>query len=179
MYGPVPICPRYTGASSQNLIIDGQQYTMPPETEVKLDLAALHHDPNNWGPDPLEFRPDRWVPSASQQNGSQQKRADTGNGSYDYQSESLIAPTPGTFVPWTGGPRVCPGKKFSQVEFTRVILGMFRDGARVSVLVEDGESAEQARARVRKTADRPEVEFTLRMKDAEKIGLRWYIKGKE
>lgn len=174
----MPLVPRSTVTSWQTLTIDGAQVAIPPGTEVKLNLAALHHDPNTWGPDPLDFRPERWLPSASQQpNGSKQARADTGNGSYDYQSESLIAPTPGTFLPWTGGPRVCPGKKFSQVEFTRVILGVFRDGARVCVQEKEGESPEQARARARELADKPEVEFTLKMKDSEEIGLRWFIKG--
>lgn len=174
----MPVFPRNTVSSWQTLSIDGKQVAIPPGSEVKIDLAAIHHDPESWGADPLEFRPDRWIPSASQANGSQPKRADTGNGSYDYQSESLVAPTPGTFLPWTGGPRVCPGKKFSQVEFTRVILGMFRDGARVRVLQEDeDESPEQARARARALANKPDVEFTLKMKDSEKIGLEWYIKG--
>lgn len=72
---------------------------------------------------------------------------------------------------------MCPGKKFSQVEFTRAILAMFRDGARVRVLEKEGESPEQARARVRETADKPEVQFTLRMVNTEDIGLKWYFKG--
>lgn len=177
MYGPVPAFPRSTVASWQTLTIDGKQIAIPPRSEIKIDLAAIHHDPKSWGPDALEFRPDRWIPSPSQQSGSKQKRADTGNGSYDFQSGSLIAPAPGTFLPWTGGPRVCPGKKFSQVEFTRVILGIFRDGARVRLVEEEGESPQQARARAREVADKPEVEFTLKMKDSKKIGLQWYIKG--
>ncbi|KAJ4390004.1 hypothetical protein N0V93_007477 [Gnomoniopsis smithogilvyi] len=176
MYGPVPVSPRYTAASWQNVTIDGKQFAIPPHTDIKLDLAALHHDPNSWGPDPLNFRPDRWIPSPSQKDVSKQKRADSGHGSYDYQSESLIAPAPGTFLPWTGGPRVCPGKKFSQVEFTRAILGMFRDGARVCIVEKEGESTEQARARVRETADKPEVQFTLRMTAVEEIGLKWFTK---
>lgn len=72
---------------------------------------------------------------------------------------------------------MCPGKKFSQVEFTRAILAMFRDGARVRVLEKEGESLEQARARVREIADKSEVQFTLRMVNSEDIGLEWYIKG--
>lgn len=176
MYGPVSLSPRYTSESWQTLIIDGKPFAIPPHTDIGLDLAALHHDPDSWGPDPLVFRPDRWIPNASQQD---EKRADTGNGSYDYQSASLIAPTPGTFIPWTGGPRVCPGKKFSQVEFTRAILSMFRDGARVRILEKEGESTEQARARVRKIADNPEVQFTLKMTNPEDIGLKWYVKGEE
>lgn len=170
--------PRCTADSWQTLTIDGKDVAMPPGTDINLDLAALHHDPQLWGPDSLEFRPDRWIPSATdQEKTNQEKRLDTENGSYDYQSESLIAPTPGTFLPWTGGPRVCPGKKFSQVEFTRIILGLFRDGARVRIVEEEGESQEQARARARAIADDATVLFTLKMKDSAKIGLKWYTKG--
>lgn len=150
---------------------------MPPGTEIALSLAALHHDPNVWS-DPLEFRPDRWIPSTTDpKTRDQETRAESENGSYDYQSESLIAPKPGTFLPWTAGSRVCPGKKFSQVEFTRVILGLFRDGARVRIVHEEGESQEQARARVLAIANDLQILFTLRMKDSEKIGLKWYTKG--
>ncbi|GAB7365177.1 hypothetical protein MBLNU230_g6264t1 [Neophaeotheca triangularis] len=28
--------------------------------EVAADIEAVHHDPANWGPDPLVFRPERW-----------------------------------------------------------------------------------------------------------------------
>jgi len=172
--------PRCTADAWQTLTINGKELAVPPGTEINLDLAALHHDPQVWGPDPLEFRPDRWIPSATDpKTNGQEKRPDTGNGSYDWQSESLIAPPPGTFLPWSGGPRVCPGKKFAQVEFTRVLLGLFRDGARVRIVQQEGESMEQARARVRAVADEAEVLFTLKMKNSAEIGLQWYTKGQK
>lgn len=181
MYGPVPMVPRCTADSWQTLNIDGKDFAIPPGSDINLDLVALHHDPHYWGSDALKFRPDRWIPSASDpaKGDHHDQEPDSGNGSYDYQSKSLIAPTPGTFLPWTGGPRVCPGKKFSQVEFTRVMLGLFRDGARVRIAEEEGESQEQARARVLGVADTAEVLFTLKMKHSAKIGLKWYTKGEK
>lgn len=177
IYAPIPVAQRNTGASSQVVQIEGKQVTIPPRCEVKVDLVALHHDPRYWGPDPLEFRPDRWIPSAAKSNREALDTCNAAFGSYDWQSESLIAPTPGTFLPWTGGPRVCPGKKFSQVEFTRAILALFRDGARVRVVQEEGESPQQARSRAHAVADEIFISFTMKMKDSAKIGLEWYSKG--
>lgn len=176
MYGPVPVTPRWTPNSWHTLTIDGKEYTLPPDSTVKLDLAALHHDPTQWA-DPLEFRPDRWIPSASQVVGDKQSSADTSDRSYDWHSKSLVSPTPGSFLPWTGGPRVCPGKKFSQVEFTRAIFEMFKGGARVRVVPERGESQEQAEERGCKIVRDTRVTFVLKMAESQKLGLKWFVKA--
>lgn len=177
MFGPAPIAPRWTANSWQKLTIDGKEYALPPDTTVKLDLAALHHDPKFWGPDALEFRPDRWIPNASHEDGAKDGPSTAGERSYDWQSKSLVSPAPGTFLPWTGGPRVCPGKKFSQVEFTRTVFEMFKGGARVRVAEEDGESQEQAEARAWEILNQTRVSFVMKMVDSEKLGVRWFVKG--
>lgn len=178
MFGPVPISPRWTASSWQKLTIDGKEHAIPPETTIKLDLIALHHDPKTWGPDALEFRPDRWIPSASRENSTKDSSTPAaGERSYDWQSKSLVSPTPGSFLPWTGGPRVCPGKKFSQVEFTRAVLEMFRGGARVRVAQEEGESQEQADARAWEIMNETRVAFVVKMADSKKLGVRWFVRG--
>ncbi|KAG5930612.1 hypothetical protein E4U42_005274 [Claviceps africana] len=58
--------------------------------------------------DEYAFRPSRWLnPPGKGQGG-------------------IYIPPRGTFVAWSGGPRVCPGKKLSQVEFTAVILTLLQ-----------------------------------------------------
>lgn len=176
--------PRWTASQFVNLKIDGKDIAIPPDTIVEVDLASLHHDPRSWGPDPLAFRPDRWVPTSvnteEKQGDKKQQPLSTSasnDRTYDWQSGSLVTPTPGSFLPWTGGPRVCPGKKFAQVEFTRAMLGLFRGGRRVAIVEEDGESQEEARARAQRIIRDPKIGITLSMRDSEKIGLRWFVKA--
>ncbi|KAK6441286.1 hypothetical protein LTR95_002479 [Oleoguttula sp. CCFEE 5521] len=53
------------------------------------------------------FRPTRWInPPES--------------------AQSLYQPPRGCYMPWSGGPRICPGQKMAQVEFTAIFLGLFR-----------------------------------------------------
>ncbi|OQO07043.1 hypothetical protein B0A48_07609 [Cryoendolithus antarcticus] len=53
------------------------------------------------------FRPTRWVnPTGS--------------------AQPLYQPPRGCYMPWSGGPRICPGQKMAQVEFTAIFLGLFR-----------------------------------------------------
>jgi cytochrome P450 len=62
-------------------------------------------------------------------------------------SETLFPPVEGSYVPWAAGPRVCPGKKFSQVEFVAVISSLLRDH-RVRPVLMKGESEKNASERL-------------------------------
>ncbi len=66
-----------------------------------------------------------------------------------------------------------PGKKFSQVEFVRVIFSLFAKGSRVKLIAEAGESEQAARARVLQIVAAARVEVTLKIVDSERIKLRW------
>jgi cytochrome P450 len=97
----------------------GATYQFPPQTTVYINLIALHLDPRVWrnlnlqpgespsDRDELEFRPSRWLNPVG---------ADA----------PLFQPPRGTYMPWSAGPRVCPGLKMAQVEFTSILLTLFR-----------------------------------------------------
>ena len=61
-------------------------------------------------------------------------------------------PIKGTFLPWSDGARVCPGKKFAQVEFVALTVALFQD-RRVEPMPEAGESVEAARKRMLEVAE--------------------------
>lgn len=175
VYPAAPAVPRWTG-TGQILRLNGKEVAVPPGTHVKIDVAGLASDPQYWGSDALEFRPDRWIRSGEPQ-ADKATSMGTGERTYDWQSSALVSPPPGTFVPWTGGPRVCPGKKFSQVEFTRAIFELFKGGARVRVVEENGESQEEARARTRRLINAVGMTIVLKMVKAKEVGLTWYVKS--
>ena len=126
---------------------------MPPNTFIYLQLAALHNRPDYWGSDSMIWRPDRWIDSNAK--------------------EGLIEPPSGTFFPWSGGPRICPGKKFSQVEVVAAIAYLFRSH-RVGPVLEPGETVEDGSARLFKdTIDDFGLTMTIRLRNPEKVKLAW------
>ena len=88
-----------------------------------------------------------------------------------------LDPFTGSFVAWNTGPRICPGKKFSQVEFTRVIYSLFANGTRVHLVPGAGETLQDTKQRAMKMVQEAKVEITLKIVDAEKIAVRWTRKA--
>jgi cytochrome P450 len=117
---------------------------------VFISSQSIHLDPSIWGSDVAEFKPTRWLDS-------------TGN---------IITPAKGTFLPWSGGPRVCPGMKFSQVEFVAVFATLFRS-AKCSPLRRDGETSEQTRNRMKDIMANSVSKLTLQVKDPKEVILKW------
>lgn len=108
-----------------------------------------------WGPDHREFKPSRWI-----KNGS-------------ISTEEFYQPTDekGAFFPWSSGARICPGKKFSQVEYVAIISYVLRH-QRVEAVPLEGETPEATRARVWENTWDSEPQMTLNMRNPEKVRLR-------
>ncbi|KAL8238775.1 hypothetical protein R6Q59_015342 [Mikania micrantha] len=81
LHPPVPLliqrCP------DKSCIVGG--YTVPKGSIVYINIWAIQHDPKNW-PDPMEFRPDRFL-----------------NYKWDYNGNNF------KFLPFGAGRRMCPG----------------------------------------------------------------------
>ncbi|KAK5092027.1 hypothetical protein LTR70_007894 [Exophiala xenobiotica] len=112
-------------------------FTIPAQTTIYVNNVVLHTDAAIWrnlNMTPLEraatrddedgvlgdehaFRPSRWLnPSGS--------------------ATPLFQPPKGTYLPWSSGPRVCPGQKMAQVEFVGVMATLFA-GHRMEVVRRD------------------------------------------
>jgi cytochrome P450 len=148
--GPVVFIPRYTAGSFQRLNVQGKEYTIPPNTNVILNCAALHTLPSYWGVDSLVWRPGRWLD----------------------EKEGIIQPPPGMYNPWTAGPRVCPGKKFSQAEFMAVIARLVQKGW-VALKLEAGKKQEDAFKRTKYVVADNVLDLTLHVTHPEKVRLVW------
>ena len=140
-------------------MIDSKCYTIPPRTYVIVNVAGIHTNPSYWGPDALAFRPDRFITSTE-----------------NIDEEELLQPPNGNFIPWAAGQRVCPGKKFAQVEFVAVIAKLFMKH-RVSPVLESGETLAMASERVKKCVLDSGIEIVLKMKHPEKVQLAWEKKA--
>lgn len=84
----------------------------------------------------------------------------------------LTQPETGALLPWGSGPRVCPGKKFAQVEFVAVIARLFQKH-QVKPSIEAGETRKQAERRVRAAMEDSELNITLSMRKPDEIRLVW------
>ncbi|RDW68480.1 hypothetical protein BP5796_09137 [Coleophoma crateriformis] len=161
LYSPVVSVPRYTAHSRQTLSVNGKSYDIPPHTNIFVNVAALHTNPGYWGDDALTWRPSRWITKST---------------SLD-EDTVIKAQPPGVFIPWISGPRVCPGKKFAQVEFVAVIAAMMSSW-RVGIVREGAETQEQSRIRALQIVQNSKVEFTLKMKKPNGVGLKWIRKSR-
>ncbi|KAJ8081555.1 hypothetical protein PM082_007400 [Marasmius tenuissimus] len=114
LYGPAP---RVTRESTQDAIVpfttpvrctDGSvinEITLPARTKVHIDIVNANRNPELWGPDALEWKPERWLASLP--------------------STLTEAKVPGIYshlMTFIGGGRSCIGFKFSQLEMKVVLF---------------------------------------------------------
>jgi cytochrome P450 len=116
---------------------------------------ALHTSPSTWGPDALAFNPARWLRPVEE--GAQPE---------------LVTPPRGTYLPWSVGPRTCPGQKMSQVEFVAVVATLFRR-CTARPVVREGESVQLARRRVLGLVQDSRPVLTLQMGRPGEVLLEW------
>jgi cytochrome P450 len=129
--------------------------------KVYINSASMHYSSAIWGPDALSFRPSRWLPSTSASTSAAAPTTDT-----------LFTPPRGTYLPWSGGPRACPGQKMSQVEFVTTFATLFRKCTVEPVLM-NGESRTEMKKRLENIMQDSNVRLTLQMNRLQEVKLRW------
>lgn len=162
LYGPVQMMPRKTPSNTEcPLWVDGRNYILPPSTYVTANFSAIHTNPQYWGPDPLTFRPDRFI-----------AKEGTDNQPWHIGSETFKPiSVPAAFVAWNFGPRLCPGRKFSQVEIVAALFVLFAEGSRVQITRRSAETQQQARERGMKYVQSATLEATLKLRGD--IDITW------
>jgi cytochrome P450 len=117
---------------------------------------ALHTSLSTWGPDALDFNPARWIcPSTERDVG-----------------ETIKAPPRGTYLPWSFGPRMCPGQKMSQVEFVTVIATLFRR-CTAEPASKEAEDKGEARQQLLALMQDSQPVLTLQMNRPNDVYLNW------
>jgi cytochrome P450 len=91
-----------------------------------------------------------------------------------YPSKSR--PDAPAYFPWATGPRICPGKKFSQVEFVAVVASIFSEW-RVEPASVDGRSREGAMEALRESVEKARFNVTPKLYMPERAGVRWVKRG--
>ena len=140
----------------QTITADGRTFYFPGDTKVIVNFQAIHMQESIWGSDAAEFRPSRWI-----------------NAPLSASEPATLKKMPrGTFLPWSSGPRVCPGAKMAQVEFTAVMYEIFQR-CKVHPIARAGESKDQARERLLAEMKDSAPRISLQMNHPEEVQLQW------
>ena len=129
---------------------ESSSFPLQAPCAVHVNTMALHTSHLEWGSDRLVFNPSRWLQSGA----------------------GFHVPHRGTYMPWSSGPRACPGQKMSQVEFVSVIMTIFRSCS-VETVLEDGETLEQGREKLLDLLQDSQPALTLQMNRPKEVRLRW------
>lgn len=130
-----------TGLEPRPLPIGDKTHVLSPNTMIIPSYSALHTHPRYWGDNSLDWEPSRWITSSA---------SSSTNIDDILASESFFEfpKSQNPFIAWSGGARVCPGRKLSQVEFVGVLVGLFHHH-RIHPVRLAGEDDAAARARLR------------------------------
>ncbi|RYN62852.1 hypothetical protein AA0118_g5274 [Alternaria tenuissima] len=174
LYGPSPPLPRSPfPANSQPAVPmthtsteEGTESTnLPANTQIMINSWACQTSFTNF-PDPITWNPKRWIqPHLSETT----KKALPAT----LAAEELKHATGGSgFVAWGTGSRICPGMKFSQVEFCSVLSTVLK-GTRVETVCGEDEEVNTARQKVMDILkDSCADPLLLHVRQPEKLELR-------
>ncbi|KAL6160551.1 hypothetical protein ACJQWK_02187 [Exserohilum turcicum] len=152
LFPPVVLLMR-TITSPQSLVVGDTIYNLAAPCTVYVNSMALHTSRASWGDDALSFNPARWL--------------QPGN-----PDPVLMTPPQGTLIPWSVGPRVCPGQKMSQVEFVAVVSTLFRK-CNARPIVHGGESLQTAQARLLDMLQNSQPVLTLQISRPQDVEIEW------
>ncbi|KAG0698023.1 cytochrome P450 monooxygenase pc-3 [Suillus ampliporus] len=113
LYPPVPFnfrtCREATVWPAVN---GGDPVFIPADTLIFFSVFVMHRRKDLWGPDALEFDPDRFL---------------------DERLQKYLTPNPYIFVPFNAGPRICPGQQFAYHEMSFFLVRLLQSFSSVSL----------------------------------------------
>ncbi|KAK0481275.1 cytochrome P450 [Armillaria novae-zelandiae] len=80
-------------------------FYVPSDTRVTYSVFLMHRRTDLWGPDALEFDPDRFL---------------------DSRLHKYLTPNPFIFVPFNAGPRICLGQQFAYNEASYYLIRLLQ-----------------------------------------------------
>ncbi|TFK72859.1 cytochrome P450 [Pluteus cervinus] len=90
----------------------GKPVFVPAGTMVTYSVAYMHRRKDLWGPDALEFDPDRFV---------------------DSRVQKYLVPSPYIFLPFNAGPRICIGQQFAYNQMSFFLIRLLQSFSSISL----------------------------------------------
>lgn len=83
--------------------VDIHGHSFPPGTVLSVPSYTIHHSTEIWGPDALQYNPDRW------------------------NADRLTERQKNSFIPFSYGPRACVGRNVAEMELALIISTVARN----------------------------------------------------
>ncbi|KAK7445179.1 Protein kinase alk2 [Stygiomarasmius scandens] len=106
LYPPVPFDGRASTTSTVFPSKTGPPVFIPEGTKCLYSVFLMHRRKDLWGPDALEFDPDRFL---------------------DFRLHKYLTPNPFIFVPFNAGPRICLGQQFAYNEASFFLVKLLQN----------------------------------------------------
>ncbi|GBE84580.1 Cytochrome P450 52A3-B [Sparassis crispa] len=84
---------------------NGKPIFVPAGTPVTYSVLVMHRMPEYWGPDSMEFDPDRFL---------------------DERVARYLTPNPFIFLPFNAGPRICLGQQYAYNEMSFFVIRLLQ-----------------------------------------------------
>ncbi|KAK0214455.1 cytochrome P450 [Armillaria fumosa] len=105
LYPPVAVNARLSKAATTFPKKGHAPYYVPSNTEVLFSTFLIHRRTDLWGPDALDFDPDRFL---------------------DSRLSKYLTPNPYIFIPFNAGPRICLGQQFTYNEASYYLIRLLQ-----------------------------------------------------
>lgn len=102
-FPPVPTGLQRVSSSSAVVDVNGTKTVIPPNTIVTFPIWTMQRDPRNFSPEPLKFRPERWLHPEKEERFNK-----------------------AAFLPFSFGKASCVGKVLAYMELRLVIANLVR-----------------------------------------------------
>ncbi|KAK7445176.1 Protein kinase alk2 [Stygiomarasmius scandens] len=114
LYPPVPFNMRQCkdGAVLPPTKAGGKPIYVPPGTRCAYSVFVMHRREDLWGPDVLNFDPDRFL---------------------DERVHKYLTPNPFIFLPFNAGPRICLGQQFAYHEASFFLVRLLQNFPSISL----------------------------------------------
>ncbi|KAJ3512958.1 hypothetical protein NLJ89_g3229 [Agrocybe chaxingu] len=93
----------------------GKPFYIPANTRVAYSVMAMQRRKDLWGPDALEFDPDRFL---------------------DSRLKKYLTPNPFIFLPFNAGPRICLGQQFAYNEASFFLIRFLQNFSSITLAVD-------------------------------------------
>ncbi|KIJ64222.1 hypothetical protein HYDPIDRAFT_40451 [Hydnomerulius pinastri MD-312] len=91
---------------------DEKPLFLPSGTTVTYSVLLMHRRKDLWGPDALEFDPDRFI---------------------DHRLRKYLTPNPFIFLPFNAGPRICLGQQFAYNEMSFMMIRLLQNFSSITL----------------------------------------------
>ncbi len=137
---PLIDIPKIVRGAPQPLTFDGKTVEVPTSTMIHMSAVGTQRNPRYWPHSPSKLSnknhdlddwfPERWLSSTKKDPDNtthNDSESDGGENTTSFDSnDGLLVPPKGVFIPFSEGARACPGRRFSQIEITAVLVVIFR-----------------------------------------------------